>query len=1502
MAEETKIGTTTVWARARLLMAAVAVAALAGRGRTAAVPPAVTWTENLSGALSRAGSEMKPVLLVFSSPGCPWCVRLKTETLAEKDVAAALEGFICVAVDTSRDPKTAQAFQIRGVPATVILSGDGRAQSFAEGFMDKAAFLAFLESYRSGGGQGSAAAAAFDTWIKALESKSVNASQWPEIMAGLGTKENRAPLHRALLAYQPCPRGDWVQLLSHPQLTVRLGALELLEELAGESYGYDPWADASANREPLARWRQWASGDTHVTQQVFAPLTEEQIVGYIRDLSSSDRERCGRAVRMLEQAGESVIPVLEAWTDANASAGDEALRQVREVRYFLLLPDILGAERGRIAHRLVFGTLDDRLRSLRAAAGAGERAFNVLTEFLADPAPLVRESAVDSLYAVSKERAYPALSGLLKSEKDEEVIHAVVRGASCLKGPQAVELVGSFLSHANEDLVVATLSSLGRTKSVKAATAVKACLKSPQWRVRAAALEALGKLKDRSAEEEICVCLEDADPFVRRTAVLTLAELSAKKSAKRMAAVFIKDDHLKGPVLAALREMDAPIPDSFASALKGKDDEVILSVLDGLGKGSSGGWRLALPFVRHANGDIACAAIRIVADQGGREEKVVAELVQVLRKGNKERVKAIFETYPPTEPQDPFGDANEDLDPFEDLSSSTATGVGESGGALADLFASFAPPPAAAPTNVAPKAQAGLQDIFDAFGDAEKKEAAQGAAENPTEPSSPARETIRKLALKYLEPGQDQELTFAATLMLMTMGDAAGASRLAESLNSRTAEERMSIAKRAETCKPKAVAELAKLLLRDTSADVRQAAVTLCLGDASGGLIAEMMQAACEPNAVLAPADLFVESYQWYQALRKGSIRRSVGASIRQVLEEQEAARHTDAQRIAALTLLASCWREGDQTLVERHLGSGNPFVRRAAWHTFGQRQASAFAAKVERVAKDTSEWVRAVVPALFAREGKAPWSIYFDPEHAVDGLQRGSFSSGSRKRLTEPVTDALTALCRDTEESVRLEAALCLLSNREKIDIGMLKAMLERSSEKTMLANRLYEILKDAPASWLRDWGGRRATAFLDAVSVMIEEDDAGRLQALKQKMAEGRESTPETVQVVSRHSKPHPASAPVAREGAAPEPRAAQDEAVRPVVFFRNPGCRDCDRVEGMLKALKVELADLSVEVLNIRNPDHARVNESLCERFGVSEAAHLTAPAVFCGAGALIRNEITFKRLGGLLSRSEATETAWRKVDQDAERRADQKMGERYTAMGPWLVFGAGLLDGVNPCAFATLIFLLSYLQLTRRAPREILAVGAAFVLGVFLAYFVLGLGLVEIVVRFSLLRSFGLILNWGMAAFVACVAILNVWDGVLCLRGRIGDMVLQLPRVLKTRIQDVVGVSSRHRHFVAAAFVAGLAIAVLELACTGQVYAPTLLYMLKTGQGRVGATAYLALYNIAFVVPLLTVFTFAYGGLRSERLTAWLRQHAAFVKFATALLFFALFTVFVAGSLK
>ena len=1510
MTGQTKIGAAArVLRRGLLAAAALGLSAALGRGETAALP-SVTWTENLSGALTRAGNELKPVLVVFSSPNCPWCVRLKSETLSEKEVLSALEGFICVGIDTSRDAKAAQEFQVRGVPATMILSGDGRLQSAAEGFMDQAAFLAFLNDYRTGGGKRDALPPTLGSWLKALQAKEVKAAQWPEMMSGLGFKECRARLHHALLAYEPCPRLEWVELLKHPHLSVRLGTFEILEEMAGSAYGYDPWSDAAANREALDRWQGWAAGSSNETQQVFAPLTEEQIVGYIRDLASGDRERSSRAVRMLEQAGESVIPVLESWSSSATGVGEEALRQVKEVRYFLLLPDSLGTERSRIAHRLVFGNQDERLRSLEAASAAGKRAVPVLAEFLADAEPLIREAAVDSLITAGKDGAYPYLSDLLKTEKDEEVIHAVVRGAGSLKGAKAVELAAPFLTHGNEDLVVAALASLGRMKSPAAAPAVKEGLKNSRWRVRAAALEALGKLRAASAEKEVIACLDDADPFVRRTAVLTLSTLSAKKSAKRLGEIYLKDDQLKGPIVAALREMDAAIPETFGPALKGKDAEVLLSVLDGLGDGDSDTWRLALPYVRHENSDVACAAIRIVANGGGRVAEAQAELAKVLHDAVKERAQAVFESYPPEESHR-YSYGSADPEEFEALVKSSPAGAvaaGSGGGAaddaLANVFSAFsagsAPASAPAVTNAA-LAQTDLQDLFSAFGPAAAETVP--AAETAGEESEKESGDILKEALAYLDPKRDAELRFSAALMVMAMGNATGVTFLVESLDSRTAEERLAIARRAGRCRSGGTAALVKRLLRDPSADVRQAAVSLCLSDKTGGgLTKELIDAAFEPGSALNPPDLFKESSQWFQAVRHAPIRRMIGTSVRQVLENTAEKRYGDPLRILALTLLDACWKEGDQLIVARYLDHENPFVRRVAWYAAGKHQPVEFLEKVQSVARDTSEWVRAVVPAVYCREGDLPWTVYFDAETAAEGLSRFSSSSGNRKRLAKPVVEVLTGLSRDPALPVRSAAAMCLFSSREMADLRALAAMLETSSEKRSVAERLSSMLQDAPVSWLRELNVGEVLALMDAVIAQTDDDDS-RLKGLRKQLVSDTGDAGDKVKVVVRKSEPKQTSAGV---GASASPSATELPAgsgtQRLAVFFRNPGCRDCARVEEMLKALQAEFKDLAVEVMDIRKPDDARVNEALCERFEVPDNYHLTAPAVFCGAGSLIKGEITFERLGRLLSRTEATETGWRQMTEEATVRADQKLGMRYSAMGPWIVFGAGLLDGVNPCAFATIIFLLSYLQLTRRGPREILAVGGAFVSGIFLAYFLLGLGLVEVVAKLSLLRRFGVALNWGMAAFVAGVALLNVWDGVQCLRGRMGDMVLQLPKVLKSRIHDVVSHSSRHRHFVAAAFVAGLLIAVLELACTGQVYAPTMLYMLKTGQGRMGAVAYLALYNVAFIVPLLIVFALAYGGLRSERLTAWLRQQAAFVKFATALLFAALFAAFVFGTLK
>ena len=54
-------------------------------------------------------------------------------------------------------------------------------------------------------------------------------------------------------------------------------------------------------------------------------------------------------------------------------------------------------------------------------------------------------------------------------------------------------------------------------------------------------------------------------------------------------------------------------------------------------------------------------------------------------------------------------------------------------------------------------------------------------------------------------------------------------------------------------------------------------------------------------------------------------------------------------------------------------------------------------------------------------------------------------------------------------------------------------------------------------------------------------------------------------------------------------------------------------------------------------------------------------------------------------------------------------------------------AGFIDGLNPCAFATIVFLVSYLSFLGKKSKEILIYGIIFTFGVFIAYIIAGVGL-------------------------------------------------------------------------------------------------------------------------------------------------------------------------------
>ncbi|NQV04037.1 MAG: hypothetical protein HQ532_00915 [Candidatus Omnitrophica bacterium] len=90
----------------------------------------------------------------------------------------------------------------------------------------------------------------------------------------------------------------------------------------------------------------------------------------------------------------------------------------------------------------------------------------------------------------------------------------------------------------------------------------------------------------------------------------------------------------------------------------------------------------------------------------------------------------------------------------------------------------------------------------------------------------------------------------------------------------------------------------------------------------------------------------------------------------------------------------------------------------------------------------------------------------------------------------------------------------------------------------------------------------------------------------------------------------------------------------------------------------------------------------------------------------------------------------------------------------------------------------------------------------------------------------------------------------------------------------------------------ALTAGFMVSVLESFCTGQVYLPTVAFVLRVPGKRISALLYLILYNLAFITPLIVVFLLGLIGTTSATFARFMEKRIGAIKLATAALFFLL----------
>jgi cytochrome c biogenesis protein CcdA/thiol-disulfide isomerase/thioredoxin len=358
-------------------------------------------------------------------------------------------------------------------------------------------------------------------------------------------------------------------------------------------------------------------------------------------------------------------------------------------------------------------------------------------------------------------------------------------------------------------------------------------------------------------------------------------------------------------------------------------------------------------------------------------------------------------------------------------------------------------------------------------------------------------------------------------------------------------------------------------------------------------------------------------------------------------------------------------------------------------------------------------------------------------------------------------------------------------------------------------------------------------------------------------------------------------------------PTPAETPAQAAPPIhlAYFYQAGCRECDRVSLDLNYLQGRYPQLVVREFDVQAD--AALCEWLGSRAGVPEAKRLVAPAVFVGEEALVDQELTMRALEALVSRHETSgaKAAWQGWEA-AQEEAAGSIVARFRSFGALTVLVAGLVDGLNPCAFATIVFFISYLTFVGRRRREVLAVGAAFALGVFVMYLGVGLGFLRFLAALPFLSA---ISRWvyGLTAVLCLVlAAGSLYDWWQARRGKPEEMRLKLPLRLRRWINRVIREGAGLRAFVPVAFVTGMAISIIELACTGQVYLPTILFVLSVPELQARARLYLVLYNLMFILPLVVVFLLAYFGTTSEQLAQFVNRRLATVKLATAGLFLLL----------
>lgn len=1420
-------------------------------------PEKLSWHKKLSSAQTIALNEYKPMLIFFSAKGCQWSIKLEDQVFTDKLVRQALKNFVLVHLDRDDDSNTANKYWVYSVPTLLFVSSDMSIIGRIDGFIDAKRLAEYLNSLTTSNSD--VKEQKVNALIRRLEEKKMNDTDWEELLTALGWRLSyRRRLQDAVLGMEKVPLKKLTGFLTHKKLTVRTGAIELLEEYQGDNFGYDPWFEGSPtvkDLEAIAAWRKLAENGK-LKKQNTAVLTKERYDILLSRVISNKRDVSARAGFRLKNGGNGALSATQDFIVRHPELTVGQQMKLRELKYAIIFTQLNMERTLSLAHQLVYGNLDTKAKALVYLSQYEADAMEVIKNYLNDPESILRETAVDALVAAGGKKCVKYLEAHLTKEKNADVIFCILKNLGKVKSVNSAKLLLKYLKDPNEDLNIVALQSLIDIKAVRYRGEIVKCLENPRWRIQVAALDAIIKL-NLSCPKEIEKLLDSKDEFVRIKAIEALASQKNYNSRKKLDKLYFENDSLKGPVISAYMSMEKPLPESFIKALNGKDVNVLSQVVTNLNVTNRTGFNMAKYLAENSNDDIACQALNLISEAASMPLEERAGFMNKFLEGkSSKRILAVLKNLQLND---------KDFNKLK-YSLQNKGGTIEKDEVLEELLDAFEEN---AGENTEKKIE--VNELLNAFGGEEK-------AGNSTASSTDAVPRLIKLHEQLLKQSANKDIAFYCALTMAKLNRPEGIDYLARIFDSQPKEKKEKILytfERGEIFTDK-TRNTARKALSDKNDEIVKCAISFMLHKKNKQGLRDVM--------------LFFENskkrkiYDYFDySLEEKMKSRAMMEWAQKILQKEKLDNTT---KIFALSVLGQRKNERNRLLLLKFIGSKNIWVRRAAFYSYGSIDFNAFEKAAGKLAGSKDEHIRVLVPVMARKYLNRSYDskdiIYFDANHSIS-VDNDDYRQRTQKALGKEFIALLRTLSNDISPRVRFEAFLALMSADQDVDPEKLLMALKRIQDKTAVVKAVSRYVKNnylfmdkkfkvlMPYVQASEFYGKK----YDDIKKYFSSGDAIPLK---------RTARVEKYKIRS-----------VGKMIGAERKTKVENKNIVLVFFYKN-GCSECKTTERYLEIIKKSYPEIIIKTKDISTVTAMRLNETYCDKFDVPGKYRLVAPAVFAGNGYLIKDNISFDKIGQLIADSnEIKDKNWYIADEQDIKNSEKRIEKRYTEIKSAIIFSAGFLDGINPCAFATIVFFISYMLLARRDKKEILQVSIAFISGVFIAYYLMGLGITEVITRLSLVQVMGRWFNWLIMALALVMMILSLYDGILCLKGKIESTKLQLPEFLKERIHRSIREGARKYHFITAAFITGIVISFLELACTGQVYAPTILFMLKTSTGSLHAYYLLLLYNLAFILPLVIIFLLSYLGMKNNTLINVFKKNAALVKFGTALLFLLIFII-------